>query len=73
MDIISERITNISDYENKVQAARSLCSMLERIIQTEKYEKAEYLAKKLSLELHELADFEFVLEARKVTVPAVHG
>ncbi len=67
MEIISERITNLSDYEKKVQAARSLCSMLEQIIQTEKYEKAEYPVKKLSLELHELADYEFELEARKIS------
>lgn len=66
MECIRERIINIADLEAKIQSAR-ICSdsVLVHLRNNDNY-TAEYFARNLSLKLHELTEFEFVLEQRKV-------
>lgn len=66
MKVISERIVNIADMEAKIRSARMCADSALENIQNGKIDRSEYLLKKLSLALHELTEFEFVLEQREV-------
>ncbi|XTR36675.1 hypothetical protein ACQQ2T_08905 [Paraclostridium tenue] len=63
---ISERIINISDLEVKIKEARYLSDNLIKSLENKNYPRAEYLSSNLSLKLHELDNFEFIVEKREV-------
>lgn len=64
MEYYSERIINISDLESKIRSARATSNLLLKCIQNKEYFKAEKLARQLSLEMHELDEFELIIERR---------
>lgn len=64
MEYYSERIINISDLESKILSARATSNLLLKCIQNKEYFKAEKLARQLSLEMHELDEFELIIERR---------
>lgn len=68
MEYYSERIINISDLESKIRSARATSNLLLKCIQNKEYFRAEKLARQLSLEMHELDEFEFCIEQRKVLI-----
>lgn len=65
MEHYSERIINISDLESKIRSARATSNLLLKCIQSKEYFRAEKLARQLSLEMHELDEFELIIERRK--------
>lgn len=68
MEHYYERIINISDLESKIRSARATANLLLKCIQNKEYFRAEKLARQLSLEMHELDEFEFCIEQRKVLI-----
>ena len=65
MSLITERIVNISDHENKIRSSRETAELVLQYLENNNYEGALYFAKKHSLEMHELSEFEFVIERHK--------
>ena len=65
MNLITERIVNISDHENKIRSYRATADLILQCLENNNYERALYLARKHSLEMHELSEFEFVIERHK--------
>ena len=63
MEKICERIVNIGVLESKIKSA---CCNAEKFIQQKDYNRAEGIAKILSLQMHELDCFEFCIEQRKI-------
>lgn len=66
MDLISERIINIFELENKIKSACCNADNIQRFIKNKNYSKADELAKILSLQMHELDCFELHIEQRKI-------
>ena len=66
MELISERITNISELENKISSARCNADNIQKFIKEKNYKRAEELIKILSLQMHELDCFELCIEHRKI-------
>lgn len=66
MELISERITNISELENKISSARCNTNNIEKSIKEKNYKRAEELIKILSLQMHKLDCFELCIEHRKI-------
>ena len=68
MICITERIINLSVFERKIHNARTTAEMLPILIEKNDHVAALKLAKELSLQLHELEEFDLVIERRKTAI-----
>ena len=59
-------IVNIDDFEALIRDIRPCVVTLRKFIEEKDFEVAEHMVRKLDLKLHELEEFEFILERRTV-------
>ena len=66
MKYISERITNLREFEGLIESARNLSVVLGTAIKDKNWERAQELNDLFDLRLHEICLYQFEIEQREV-------
>ncbi len=64
-------IVNIDDFETIIRDIRPDVATLRKFIEKKDFELAEHMVRRLELKLHELEEFNFIIERRTTRVPSV--